>query len=106
METENSLKHGEAIAIGMISEAYISHKIFGLKTEKLDGITKLIRSYFDDVEIKKEYFSAILKFLEQDKKNSKGQFKFSLLRKIGKAEYDIEVSSELILESMKYYLAK
>jgi 3-dehydroquinate synthase len=104
METESPLKHGEAVAIGMICEAYISTKILGLKIEKLDTIRLYIRNYFDDVVIKEEYFPKILSFLEQDKKNFKGQFKFSLLKKIGKAEYDVEVNKEIILESLSYYI--
>ena len=106
LETETPLKHGEAVALGMICEAYISTKILGLKIEKLDTITKFIRPYFDDVVIKEDYFPDILNFLEQDKKNSKGLFKFSLLKKIGKAEYDVEVSSDLIFESLRYYYTK
>jgi len=104
METESPLKHGEAVAIGMICEAYISTKILGLKIEKLDAIRLYIRHYFDDVVIKEEYFPKILSFVEQDKKNFKGQFKFSLLKKIGKAEHDVVVSKEIILESLSYYI--
>jgi 3-dehydroquinate synthase len=72
----------------------------------MDTITKFIRPRFDDVVIKEDYFPDILNFLEQDKKNSKGLFKFSLLKKIGKAEYDVEVSSDLIFESLRYYYTK
>ncbi|NRD20163.1 3-dehydroquinate synthase [Winogradskyella eckloniae] len=97
------LLHGEAIAIGMILESYLSTKICGLKPETLQVITDGILKTFSKVEISKNDISTIINLLQHDKKNSHGVVKFVLLEAIGQPKIDCVVSNNLIMEAFDYY---
>lgn len=97
------LLHGEAIAIGMLLETYLSTKICGLSNEELQIINEGILKTFSKVEITKNDQKIIIDLLQHDKKNSHGVVKFVLLEAIGKPKIDCVVSNELILEAFNYY---
>jgi 3-dehydroquinate synthase len=97
------LLHGEAIAVGMILEAFISSKLTGLKVAELITIANGISNSFAKVDFNENDLKFIIELLKYDKKNSHGVVKFVLLESIGKAKIDCEVSNDLILEAFKYY---
>ncbi|WP_431157692.1 3-dehydroquinate synthase [Winogradskyella poriferorum] len=97
------LLHGEAIAIGMILEAYISSVQNSLSKDELDNITRCFIKYFEKVEINDIDQDIIIKLLRHDKKNSHGKVKFVLLDAIGSPRIDCEVSKDLILAAFSYY---
>lgn len=97
------LLHGEAIAIGMILESYISHKQLGLSNEDLTEISSGILKTFSKVIIPQDDQEVIIRFLKHDKKNSYGVVKFVLLEAIGQPKIDCEVSNETIIEAFAYY---
>src|SRR6185312_6735963 len=43
---DNPLTHGEAIAIGMICEAYLSYKKLGMSKDELDEIVRVFMSLY------------------------------------------------------------
>ena len=102
-ESKKTLLHGEAIAIGMILESYLSHKSTGLTKEQLDEISAGILNTFAKVEIEKSDYESIIDLMKYDKKNSHGVIKFVLLKRIGEAIIDCEASNELIVEAFDYY---
>ncbi len=97
------LLHGEAIAIGMILEAYLSVKCSGLEREDCDRIRDVLLSYYPKTVIAPEHEPAITALLAHDKKNTHGKVLFTLLRRIGEAVYDREVPPEILAESFEYY---
>jgi 3-dehydroquinate synthase len=97
------LLHGEAIAIGMICEAYIAHRQGFLQVSDLQAISQLIGQIYPPIHLQPENFEAILALTYQDKKNLSGQVKFSLLAQIGEANYDQAVTENLMIESLEYY---
>lgn len=97
------LLHGEAVAIGMLLETYLSTKICGLSTEDLDLISTGVLKTFTKVEITKNDQNHIIDLLKYDKKNSHGVVKFVLLEAIGKPKIDCVVSNALILEAFEHY---
>ncbi|WP_179319849.1 3-dehydroquinate synthase [Winogradskyella helgolandensis] len=100
---KNPLLHGEAIAIGMILETYLSTKVCALSNEDLEIITNGILKTFSKVEITKADQQHIIELLKYDKKNSHGVVKFVLLEAIGKPKLDCVISNDLILEAFDYY---
>ena len=98
-----SLLHGEAIAIGMLLEAYISTKACGLSASDFNNITDGILKTFSKIPISNADQEIIIKLLIHDKKNSHGVIKFVLLEAIGKPSIDCIVSNELILEAFDHY---
>ena len=103
LDTDKHLLHGEAIAIGMMAEAYLSRKLLGLLPKELDIITEFLLHVFDTVEIPDGDWAGIAELCFQDKKNVGKVINCSLLNKIGSCDYDIPVSSENIIESLSFY---
>ncbi|MEO1031173.1 MAG: 3-dehydroquinate synthase [Bacteroidota bacterium] len=97
------LLHGEAIAIGMLLEAYLSVKLTGLPIIEFEAIKKGILKTFSKVEISENDQKVIMDLLVHDKKTSHGTVKFVLLEAIGQPKINCEVSNELILEAFKDY---
>ncbi len=97
------LLHGEAIAIGMILECYLSTQLLDFPKTDLDNVTKVINATYSHVTIDNSDHDAIIELLKYDKKNSHGQVKFVLLKQIGQPETDCIVSNELIVESLEFY---
>ncbi|RNL75572.1 3-dehydroquinate synthase [Sinomicrobium pectinilyticum] len=98
-----ALLHGEAIAIGMILETYLSVELEQFPQEKLDQVTSVILSYFRKTEIKEEDIEPIISYLKYDKKNSHGNINFVLLNDIGTPVIDVRADNEKILRSFAYY---
>lgn len=100
---KTTLLHGEAIAIGMILEAYLSTKLCGLNKGQCEEIKTTFNSIYPPVDISKQDIKDILALLIFDKKNSHGKVKFVLLEAIGKPITDITVEENLLLEAFDYY---
>ena len=100
----NKFLHGEAIAIGMICEAYISNHINKLRNDELEKITNYIRKVFKLSKV--EYYDEIIKNAYFDKKNLSEKIRTSSLKGIGNCEYDIEIKEDIIIQSLNYYNLK
>lgn len=97
------LLHGEAIAIGMITEAYLAWKKEFINEDDLDKIKKYLVSIYGKIEIFDFDLEKILPLVMQDKKNEKDIIQSSLLEKIGKANFNIPITLKEIREAIKYY---
>jgi 3-dehydroquinate synthase len=100
---QNPLCHGEAIAIGMICESYISAKSNKMKTTDLDDISATIKSFYSYYELGGANFHSYIELMKHDKKNEGAEINFTLLSKIGVGDYNKEVGVDLILDSLNYY---
>lgn len=103
-EQKKILLHGEAIAIGMICESWLSTELCGLSETRRDEIKNMLLSYFPKPDITSNDFESILSLLRFDKKNSGGEIKFVLLEDIGKAVINKTPGKDLIINSLLYYL--
>lgn len=100
---KKTLLHGEAIAVGMILEGYLSHEMRGLSKLSVDEIKKGFLKHFDKVDFTEDDIDAILQLLKYDKKNSHGNVNFVLLQEIGDAVTDIKIPEELFQKAFAYY---
>ncbi len=101
---KENLTHGEAIAIGMITEAYISNILFDFPLNILEEIKSKIITIYGRISIQKEDFTPIMELLIHDKKNTNGNVNFVLLTDLENYKFNCKVSEELIIESLNYYL--
>jgi 3-dehydroquinate synthase len=101
--SRESLLHGEAIAIGMIMEAYLSHEVCQLPLEKAQEIKDTFLHFFGKIEISDSEMQEILPILKFDKKNASGAVNFVLLEDIGKPIPDKKANNELIIKSLEFY---
>lgn len=100
---KENLTHGEAIAIGIVCEAYISAELLGFPSDNLQDLKKAIIAIYGKVIILEEDFSAIMELMKHDKKNVAGEINFVLLKNYEDFKIDCKVPSELIIDSLKYY---
>jgi 3-dehydroquinate synthase len=101
---EQQLFHGESIAAGIVCEAYLSHKINELPKKDLVEITKFIFEKYKAIKLADSDIELLLQLMKHDKKNSKDSINFSLLSGIGNCDINKTATTELITESIKYYL--
>ena len=100
---KSALLHGEAIAIGMVLAIYISNKLVGFPSKKMENVKSTILNLYKKVDFETADYKQIIDLLKFDKKNSHGNINFVLLEDVGIPKMDITVKNELILEAFSYY---
>lgn len=105
LETEKSLLHGEAVAIGMLIESYISREMKLISVEEYNEIKKVFENLYEMISFSQTEIQEIIKFLIFDKKNEYGKIQFVLLESIGKAIINQCVDNQLIEKSFHHYLS-
>jgi 3-dehydroquinate synthase len=101
---KRKILHGEAIAIGMIVEAFISHQRDLISLQELEEIESYLFENYGRVNIQPEEITKIIALTAQDKKNKGKEIRFSLLTGIGDCGYDIPVSASEMKKAIQYYL--
>lgn len=105
MHTEKeTLLHGEAVALGMVAEAYVSMELAALTEAEYLDIKETIHTIYGVVQMTEEDIVGALEWLKFDKKNYNGSIRCVLLNKIGASVYDIEVNKELIVKGLEAYM--
>jgi len=99
-----ALTHGEAIAVGMIMELYLSHKQFNFPLKLVEEVKNKIQSLFGKVEITSSDFGKIIDLLIHDKKNTNGNVNFVLLNSFENCELNCTVENSLLIEAFNYYI--
>jgi len=103
LQQGNPILHGEAVAMGMISEAHLAY-LEGLITEEDSKIIiENIQRYYPYLDISDFKDEDITALLLNDKKNTDSKINFSLLSGIGSCIYDHQCSQKNILESLHFY---
>ncbi|GAB4336264.1 MAG: 3-dehydroquinate synthase [Flammeovirgaceae bacterium] len=97
------LLHGEAIAVGMIAEAYLSHLKCGLSIEEVNEISAYFLMTYGKILITNSELTYLYDYMLQDKKNEGKSVRFALLPKIGECLFDIEANRSEIEKSLNYY---
>ncbi|PSR53477.1 3-dehydroquinate synthase [Adhaeribacter arboris] len=102
-QPERRLLHGEAIAVGMLGESYLSFRKGLLTQAELAKIETFLFSIYEKVMLRGNEFSAIAALALQDKKNTGTTINCTLLAGIGKAVYDQPITLAEIEAALKYY---
>lgn len=96
--------HGYAVGLGMIAEAYLSWQHQLLSQTEFEAIRSTCWQHFGNSLQEKPDPEALLKLMQNDKKNTGNQIRFSLLQGIGRCVFDQQVETTLIRNSL-YYLS-
>ena len=99
----NPLLHGHAVAAGMVSELYLSHKACNMPVGILRQVTNFIKEHYSSFVFNCDNYETLYKLMMHDKKNEGGQINFTLLGDIGDIRINQKVSKELVLESLDFY---
>jgi 3-dehydroquinate synthase len=97
------LTHGEAVAIGMIAEAWLSHKKAGLSAEELDEISSVLKGLYPKYKLDDSCHRVLYSLMKTDKKNQSGLVNCTLLHKIGECSIDHICTEEELCDSLSYY---
>ncbi len=97
------LLHGEAVAIGLIFELFISNQESKMPKSEMDDIIRYIMANFEYYPIRTDNQDLIIDNMQHDKKNTGSKFNFTLLTCIGNSLINQEVDIKLINESFKFY---
>ena len=103
LQKNKSLFHGEAIAIGMLCESYLSLIKNGLDKSAIEEISNYLKSIYNFEKIEESSFQPLLNLMKKDKKNKAGAKLFSLLKSIGNCDYNIECNDQEIIDSFEFY---
>lgn len=103
LQSDSPLLHGEAIAIGMICEGWLSHKILNLPFEKLEETIQYFARFYDAYPLKESDFSDLIDLMKKDKKNENQAINFSLINPIGNAIINQTADKVLISRSLVFY---
>lgn len=103
-ESKTTLLHGEAIAVGMILESYISKEKGFLNSEEYQEIKYIIKDIFETIDFTESDIEKIIELLIYDKKNEFGKVQFALLHGIGKIKINQETDNTLIYKAFEDYL--
>ena len=103
LETTSPLLHGEAIAIGMICEAWLSAKILHLSEAELTAITQYFLTLYGHQSLPLQETEQLLSTMRQDKKNEDTRINFSLIPAAGQVQVNQTAPEDLIVESLAFY---
>lgn len=98
------LLHGECVALGMVSAAYISMKYGSYTEEALQQLEEAIVHFQLPIRLNQPEFTVeeVLKATKLDKKMESGRIKFVLLSQPGQAYITKELTDEQISEGIEY----
>jgi len=100
-KTDSPLLHGEAVAIGIVAESKLA-QLMGLSSEKnFIATEKGINHAGLPTRIKNLSVEDILPVMSFDKKNIRKKIFWSLPRKIGKVDFNIEAPKELVVKAVE-----
>ena len=103
LETDTPLLHGEAIAIGMIGEAYLSAQRLELPQSDLDQIGNYLVTLYGKATLDTSNYATYLQLMGNDKKNEGKEINFSLLPATGAVSVNQTATSEEIIAALDYY---
>ncbi len=99
--TSSPLTHGEAVAIGMVAESYISDTL-GISKGLSDRIRKMLIHAQLPTQYARAHTDSIIALIQSDKKNVSGKVLFSLVTHIGNCAWNIEVDESVIKKALKH----
>jgi len=98
--------HGEAVAAGMLIEAFIAYKKDLISHSYYIMIKELIDLYFEKLNIHEADFETIASYLIHDKKNANNELLFVLPFDLFKVKTDCKVSLDEVKEALLNYISK
>lgn len=97
------LLHGEAIAAGMIMEAFIAQQQGLIDESLLANIEEYLFAVYGKATLTEADMEPVLQHTLQDKKNRAGQVRMALLDGPGRCAYDVPVSKQVMRQALDYY---
>ncbi len=95
------IKHGRAVAVGMVAEGMISHSMGFLPYSAVDKIKSVLTRAGIPINIPGLDVSEVIKTMEHDKKKVDGKIKFVFPKSIGEVLVSSDVNMRLVEQVLK-----
>lgn len=95
--------HGEAIAIGLIAECFLAWERMMISEDDFRSICNYILKVFGKVNLDNNSIEESAKLTVQDKKNKGNKILCVLLKGIGEAQWDCEISQDEVKRALSFY---
>ena len=96
------ISHGQAVTLGMLTEAKIANVMELLDDKDFQAIIELIHRLLGQVEVTLPSMEEIRPWLQGDKKKANGQVGFSLPDRIGSCSWNILVEDQVIAAGLDW----
>lgn len=105
---QRGLLHGEAIAIGMICEGWLSWRLGHLERGAFDAIEERLLGLFQPYLIEAGDHHRVISLMRNDKKSrhsteAEGKMRFTLVKAIGEAVIDVPVTADQVKQALDHY---
>jgi 3-dehydroquinate synthase len=100
---QRPLMHGHAVAAGLISEMFLSHKCCGFPVDVMRQTIHFIKANYPPFIFSCKDYETLYEYMTHDKKNEHGTIRFTLLAGIGEVLINREAKKKQILESFDFY---
>lgn len=101
-----NLLHGECVALGMVAACHISLNRAYLTKEEFEYIINILKDFNLPVNLSSGLVNidSLLEIIKHDKKHESGKLKFVLLKEMGHAYIETNVSTNDIIAALNYIL--
>jgi len=94
-----ALLHGEAVALGLVAELYLSVKEKGFPEEIYREVRNFVKRHYPNYPLM-EHVDTLYELMLHDKKNERRGVNFTLLPGIGEFSLDNYCSKDLVVEAL------
>lgn len=102
-EEHKPLRHGYAVMVGLVAEAWLSAQIKGLDMRVVENLADCMSIYYGLLRIRESHFERMIELMRNDKKNaSANEINFTLLSAVGEYEVNQTMPKEKIIEALNY----
>ncbi len=105
LEQGRKIMHGDAVAAGLVAEAYLAKEKGLINIELLEDIQTYIQSVFGKIYFEENEIDSIAEKALQDKKNKEKKILCVLLQGAGRAGWDYPISLQDVKRALSFYLA-
>lgn len=95
--------HGEAVAAGLVAEAYLAQRKNMISSQELQAIQDFIFKVYGRLNFQEDEIENIALLTLQDKKNKGNDILCVLLKSIGTPRWDVAISLEDVKRALAFY---
>jgi len=104
MMTGHPIKHGFAVAYGMICELNLSVSKCGLSAEEVKSVSKELSEIYGKLDFSVSEIEEFMKLMKHDKKNTANQINCTLIKKIGEPQIDVYLNDSDVKSTLINYM--
>jgi len=98
--------HGEAVAIGMAIESYLSLILKRISKTEFEKIIFCLKLNYQFPKIEQKDLIEFYKYFKQDKKHKNNTYLLALLKGIGKCDFDVKINQTQLEKAIVFYNTK